>query len=39
MIECEITLEAVCEKRDKTKENTLLLIRERIVYLDFISVC
>ncbi len=38
-IEREIIAEAVRERRDKTGKNTLLLIREGIAYLDFISAC
>ncbi len=38
-IEREIIAEAVRERRDKTRENALLLIREGIAYLDFISAC
>ncbi len=38
-IEHEITAKAICERRDKTKQNALLLIWEEIAYLDFINAC
>ncbi len=37
--EYEIVAEVVLSKRDKTRENALLLIYEGIAYLNFISIC